>query len=166
MVDFIREQNDPEARGINYIYNFPLFKDIADQSGISGSVPDGWISDTKPEDSELTFSPEENFRYHYTQDGKSLLVIKNVFITISGKGITTEKFDLFNNPGVVRLSVKPATLLKYDYEDELNIPEFYVVEILLNNLPADSVNYLIEVIGDNGKVALSEKGTFNIIDAP
>ena len=169
MVDFIRnDENNISFK--KYIYNFPIFKNISDQSNIKSFVSEGWKTENEPKDAIKSGKSKKSFRYYFSVDEKNIFTIKNIFIHISYAD-KKETYNFLNNPDNVRLSFETAQALKYEYPknedgtpDEKNMPSFYVAKFMFDEIPLDSIFYKIEIIGENDEVLLFEEGTMNVID--
>ena len=169
MVDFIRD-DETKIGPKKYIYNFPLFNEIEDQSNIKSRVSEGWKTDNAPQDATKSGRYKKTFRYYFSIDDKDILTVKNVLIKIINNN-QEQVYDLFKNPDNVRISFETAQSIGKDYPknddgtpNEKEMPSFYVARFMFDSFPSDSTNYQIEIIGDEDSVILSENGTFSIID--
>ena len=171
MVDFLRNPLDL-TDGVKYVHYVELFPDIEDQTAIE-SLPPANAGIATQELDTITPTKEDRSRFVLTfiNDVEPLVTIKNVLLTISGNGIQTRMYNMFDDPDNVRLSIEPALAIGLDYPkledgtpDVANMPYRNVAKVLLNSLPADTVNYEITVVDDTDHVFLSESGQFNIIE--
>lgn len=169
MVEFIKDHPSLEKRVPRYSLYFPLFEDVKDHSLIRPYTPYGYSKDV--EEQIDTSLPKDDFRYHFSMGGEDILVISNIIVTIMPADAPDESFDLFNDPDTVRIGTAPATILGYDYPknddgspDNDNIPSFYVVEIILDSMPPDNMAFVVEVIDDNGDIAVTGGDVVRVID--
>lgn len=176
MVDFYRTPVNYENLEARYIYYLQLFPDVDNQeSRVSVVVSHGWPDWDIPSSPATDPTPKEEFRLHYFVDGFPRMTIKNVNVTISGDGIPSQTYNMFDNANMVRvccddsfaMGLKELVPLRADgVEDIANSPHLHAVKIMFDSFPLDSVNYLIEVIGDENEIVLEEFGTFNIVPSP
>jgi hypothetical protein len=171
MVEFYRTPINYENLEARYIYHLQLFPDVDNQeSRVSVVANYGWDRYSTPEDPLGNPIPKDEFRLHYFVDSIPRLTIKNVFLTISGDGIGSQTYNMFDNENIVKICCDDAyamglkelvPFLANGVEDIANSPHLHSVKV-----PLDSVNYLIEVIGDDDEVVMQESGTFDIIPTP
>lgn len=170
MVDFIRDRPEYAGYEAKYIYYLPLFPNIADQSNIFTIIPEGWAPDKEP----ASWQPglRENFIVYYIEVDVPLLSVKDVRATITADGVSTT-YNRFDDPDVIRLSVVKGFNIGYDYPKNEDgspqtslTPDYNVAEFRFNEFPADSTEYLFEVIDEYGEVVISEAGTINMVEPP
>jgi len=170
MVDFIRDRPEYAGHDAKYRYYLPLFPQLEDQSNVFTIIPEGWAPDKEPE--SWTPGSRENFIVYYIDIDVPLLSVKNVTASLTANGVTTT-YNKFDDPDVVRLSLVGSFYLSDDYpknpdgspQTEL-IPLYNVAEFRFNEFPADSTDYVFEVIAEYDQVVLSDAGTINLVEPP
>lgn len=176
MVDFYRDSPAYEYQEAKYIVYLLLFPEIDNQeTRIDYNLSHGWAMQDAPENLPEPTDSKSDYRMIYSVDGVDIMTIKEVQVTISGKGMRRKTYTRFSNPDNIRIVFEDVCTMGrtqdivWNEDGTPNIeasPKFYAVKCMFNELPVDNVNYVIEVIGDNDEIIMSETGTINIIDPP
>lgn len=176
MVEFYRHSPEYQYKEANFVWYTPLFEDIDNQEErVECHGSNGYGSEQDIDQSELQPVPKEQFLINYFVDGELALTIKNVVITISGKGMTKKSYNFINDPDHIRLSSDDACVMGWKdkivyFEDGTpdvdSTPAFHTVKCMFNEFPVDNMKYVIDVIGENDEVVFSKSGTISIVDPP
>lgn len=169
MVDFFL--NDPalEKRVPKYALYIELFKDIEDHSLIVSRTSHGYSKNVEEQiDPSI---PKDSFRYLYSVNEESILVVSNIFVTLMPVDGEDATFDMFSNPDIVRIGQFSASTIGRDYPknadgspDEDSMDIFYCIEIVLNSMPTDGMAFLAEVVGDDGETVISDGDVVKVIE--